>query len=462
MISYMRLLSLDYDPVYGDDDTVRSSFSSDVSVFDFDAVIWDPAESFRGYRVGAARHNGEFALTDSQSFRVKEDARRRAGEFREFVDAGRVLVVIVRGPLTCYVATGEVSYSGTGRNRAKTRHIAPFDFWSALPLESQQIISAAGSRIDVLGDDDLARFMKKHKKFLGYEAVLKSPSGFPRVKIAGTNKVVSSLVTTEGGGQILLLCSPRLRPAGVHDDNSWFPESESFQDELLAGLRSIGNAVEQTRPAWAGRYVTADQRAARSAVQKQKTRVESARKKLATLEQASEEAAAKSQLFLGTGRALELEVRAVLELLGGIVTDPEPGRDDWRVKFPEGPLVVEVKGVSKSAAEKHAAQLEKWVAGHFESTGVMAKGVLVANTWKDVPLGDRSDQDFPSQMLPYSTSRGHCLMTGLELFVIRALVEADENAAPEWRKKILATAGRIADIPDWRTVVEEQSETVER
>lgn len=45
----MRLLSLDFDPVYGDDDD-RASFSGDLSVFDYDVVIWDPAATFRMYR----------------------------------------------------------------------------------------------------------------------------------------------------------------------------------------------------------------------------------------------------------------------------------------------------------------------------------------------------------------------------------------------------------------------------
>lgn len=147
----------------------------------------------------------------------------------------------------------------------------------------------------------------------------------------------------------------------------------------------------------------------------------------------------RDQLFLGTGRALELQVRAVLELLGGTVTEPEPGRDDWKVSFPEGDAVVEVKGVGKSAAEKHAAQLEKWVASAYEQTGAMPKGILVVNTWRETPLSERTKEAFPAQMLPYSEGRGHCLVTGLQLYLIRADVEAHPEHAENWRKALLET-----------------------
>ncbi len=158
-------------------------------------------------------------------------------------------------------------------------------------------------------------------------------------------------------------------------------------------------------------------------------------------------------VILGTGRALELEVKAVLELLGGTVTDPEPGRDDWRVAFPEGEAVVEVKGVKGSAAEKHGAQLEKWVSGAYEANGVMPKGILVVNTWRETPLAERTQADFPDQMLPYCKGRGHSLITGLDLFVIRADIEADATRVEHWRSEILSASGRLIGVPHWKNVI---------
>lgn len=148
-------------------------------------------------------------------------------------------------------------------------------------------------------------------------------------------------------------------------------------------------------------------------------------------------------------------MRDVLELLGGTVTEPEPGRDDWKADFPEGKVVVEVKGVGKSAAEKHAAQLEKWVASAYEQSGTMPKGILVVNTWRETPLAERTKEDFPAQMLPYSEGRGHCLVTGLQLYLIRADVEAHPERAEHWRSALLRTSGVMTEPKDWRSVIHE-------
>ncbi|GAA3550053.1 hypothetical protein GCM10022235_17080 [Kribbella ginsengisoli] len=237
--------------------------------------------------------------------------------------------------------------------------------------------------------------------------------------------------------------------------SQWVDEAPTFQADLLAALQKLSGSKVLERPEWATRYATAEQLHLQSEVVKQQKRVETARAKLAKLQQEKEAAEVKDQLFLGTGRALELEVKAVLEILGGDVTEPEPGRDDWKVAFPEGQAVVEVKGVGKSAAEKHAAQLEKWVAGALEETGASPKGILVVNTWREVPLSERAGVDFPDQMIPYCVSRNHCLVTGLQLFVIRDQVTKDPSQANYWREKLLETAGVVTGCEDWRAIIQE-------
>lgn len=175
--------------------------------------------------------------------------------------------------------------------------------------------------------------------------------------------------------------------------------------------------------------------------------VEVAQAELVEAQQKKEAAELKNQLFLGTGRALELEVKKVLESLGGEVTEPSANRDDWKITFPEGRVVCEVKGVSKSAAEKHAAQLEKWVSSEYDETGELPKGLLVVNTWREIPLAERSGVNFPDQMIPYCESRGHCLISGLQLFVILADIEKNPERSAHWRNLIMTTRGGLFTRP---------------
>lgn len=457
----MRLLSLDYDPVFGDD-TLRSTFESDTSVFDFDVVIWDPESTFNRYvrRGYGQSYQGLYSLSDNESVSLKSDIARRRSEMAEFLRAGRTVVVIVRPPQECYVATGEVKYSGTGRNRAATRTVAKVDLWSAVPVSDLTLVRASGSRITPEGDGPLASLLRKYKNFASYEAIMTSAPGVKFAAVDRTDRIVgSSLKTKDGGLFILMPALDLLADAEEEDDDVvYVDEASDIQAELLEAIEKMSNTATSVRPAWTEKYATKGQIALRQSVAKQQARVELARTKLTVLKQEQEESEAKDQLFLGTGRALELQVKEVLQLLGGTVTEPEPGRDDWKVEFPERRAVVEVKGVKKSAAEKYAAQLEKWVATEMEQLGSAPKGILVVNTWRETELDLRTEKDFPDQMLPYSEGRDHCLVTGLQLFAIRIDIEKDSTKAEYWRDKILNTSGILLDTPEWRTILTKTEE----
>ena len=75
-------------------------------------------------------------------------------------------------------------------------------------------------------------------------------------------------------------------------------------------------------------------------------------------------------LLTSSGTTLEEIVKQVLDELGFTILEAEKGRSDIIAKYGEVAIVAEIKGVTKSAAEKHAAQLEKWVAQYIEENEV--------------------------------------------------------------------------------------------
>lgn len=166
-------------------------------------------------------------------------------------------------------------------------------------------------------------------------------------------------------------------------------------------------------------------------------------------------------LFSGTGRALEVNVGKVLSELGFEVAEGLPGRDDLILKYKDKVAVVEVKGVSKSAAEKHAAQLEKWVSEYFSSCGVMPKGILIVNAFKDIPLADRTEDPFPSQMITYSKNRNHCLLTGIQLLGICLFCKANPDKSDEIIERLFNTDGLIMEYSDWTNFVVGQGLVIE-
>jgi hypothetical protein len=461
----MRILSLDFDPVYGDDCT-RSSFASDVSVFDYDLVIWDPRNSLDDY-IAYEKYMGQPALTDNSSVEFSSDFKRRHGEFSKFLDSGRVLIVISRPPIKCAFATGERKYSGTGRNRVTTRIVDSATLQAAIPRPDVTFVPAKGQRIQTVGDGPIQALIRKYHRNFEYHAILNNAPGIAVAEVAGTNQAVASIEVTPSGGILLILPHIELRnlekspsaddpeddesdDADEGDRDEFVEIAPEFQEDLIAAITRLSGNAEASRPAWSQRFATEFQQKVRDEVLAEQRRVEEARTALAEAKQRAEDAEAQDQLFLGTGKALEIQVRDVLQILGGEVHEAAPGRDDWRATFPEGRVVVEVKGVSKSAAEKHAAQLEKWVASAYEETGELHKGLLVVNTWREVPLDERTGPDFPDQMIGYSTARQHALLTGLQLFTIRQQIESGAATAEEWRKAIFGAAGRVEGGEDWQ------------
>lgn len=457
----MRLLSLDYDPVYGSD-TTRSSFTGDVSVFDYDVVIWDPAETFSEITEYAEMYRGLPSLNDTRSVELKGAIERRRNEFVGLLKVGRSLVVVLRPPQACFVATGQVTWSGTGRNARQTRMVDKVDLLDALPIGLGSTSVGSGDRIEVLGESPLSGFLRKYQSDLTYTAVVEAPTATVLARVQGTDRAIALQASTDSAG--LLLAIPdttyaREIPEDLETDevpkSEWPKRAADFQFDLIAAIEALTGQSEISRPAWADNYTTASERAIQQKVAKQHASVERVRRMLAKSQEELSKVEALSQLFLGTGRTLEIQVRGVMEMLGGKVSEPEPRRADWHVDFNRTPAVLEVKGVSKSAGEKNAAQLEKWVAGALEETGVSPKGILVVNTWRERPLSERTGTDFPTQMLPYSRARSHCLLTGLDLFVIASDVQREPSRAKHWRDKILATSGRLEGVPDWGEFIQE-------
>lgn len=461
----MQVLTLDY--YFGYDPATFARFGSSTSCFDFDLVIWDPASviysglySFGGLG-GDREYRGLPNLDESSSVRLRADIGRRRTEFTEFVAAGRTLVVIVRPPQRFYYDTGERTYSGTGRNRRTTVHVAEDDVWRALPIDVT-VTPAGGKNLQFVGPGAFAPIWRQFKEILRYEAVVSAPRLVPLFKVAGSDRVAGGTLTVKTEGRIILLPAPEFPDedeGDLEDDGSRAISSSAiegepplackFQNAIEELAMSLAGSDIEALPEWVRQYALVGEVALQAAVVDKERQLKELRTELSESQAAVAKLERRKLLVTGSGRGLELEVRDALEALGGEVSEPEPGRDDWRVTFPEGNAVVEVKGLIKSAGEKDAAQLEKWVANHLEETGVEAKGILVANGWRDVPLDKRTEPVFPDQMLKYSKARGHCLVTGVQLLGIWQEVEARPDKAAAWRTKLLTTTGRLKTTAPW-------------
>ena len=76
-------------------------FVSDISVFEYDVVIWDPLGTYKRYDSGG-KFQGLPRVSDHGSAPFLAALARRKKEFDEFVQMGRVLAIVSAPPCSMY------------------------------------------------------------------------------------------------------------------------------------------------------------------------------------------------------------------------------------------------------------------------------------------------------------------------------------------------------------------------
>jgi len=159
------------------------------------------------------------------------------------------------------------------------------------------------------------------------------------------------------------------------------------------------------------------------------------------------------QLWTASGFNLEKVVKDVFIELGFTILESQAYRDDIIMKWDNQIIIAEIKGVGKSAAEKNAAQLEKWVSTYISENEVVPKALLIVNTFREVPIDKRTQDSFPPQMLPYSNNRNHCLLTSLQLCNLLLFIRKNPTKKESEIKKLLMTIGQFQGFDNWQEYI---------
>ena len=455
----LRAASLGYS--FHDPRVRDMSFSSNETLLGRDVVLLRPALLQRAYWAGYERYLGRPSLDAHASVRIGDDVGRRRRELNTLLEVGGTLVLFLPAPDSWYIDTGEREYSGTGRNRQTIRKVAETELFSVLPFSIKA--EAAETRdLELRAGEPFATFWRANNGRFETAAVLTEPLGETTLVIAGTEAIAGSLARFKKG-LVIVLPQDLLYPVeedkeedtGRDDREESEPEPDPedvvFLDslfDLIRALRATSGDFEQ--PQWAAQLLLPAEEDTASKVRAANRRVAKAQKQLDAVERAFALLEQRKILFTGTGPALETLVEAALTKLGFAVDEGRPGRSDRIARRGDQVAVLEIKGLVKSAGEKDAAQLEKWVSEYLLEHGEAPKGILAVNGWRAVPLQERTEPVFPDQMLAFSKARGHCLMTGLQLLGAWLDVEENPEKAGEIVESILSCVGLYGRYADWK------------
>ena len=407
-------------------------FRSDYTLFDYDLVLWDPSTLVGEYHY-SEYYRGYPNLNSHDSVAILEDQNRRSNEILDLIKLGRTVIIFVPPPTMFYIDTGQRSYSGTGRSTKTTIHVTDKSIRSFIPIKGEfNTVEATGTQIDFKGDDIFRAFWETNKDHIYYKAYFTHPIGRPFLFVHGTDRIVASWLRYERGNMLLM---PHLPSEGHFTRKTDYNSaSEAFIETLIELVTSIQKEVgDFSLPKWTLDYKMPEEESLEMEIssieaEQQKTRrlLESKRADLSTVQRYK-------LLFSSKGNALHTQVIEVLKELG-IDAKPGPaGRDDVILSFEGMAGVAEVKGTNKSAAEAHAAQLEKWVSEYFAEHQKNPKGFLIVNPFHDMPLAQRDEEPFPHQMFKYCKNREHCLITTTQLL---GILVSTRNA-PDERLKII-------------------------
>lgn len=453
MANLKRVFSIGYE--FDDERVQNAEFHEPDSSLGHDLIYWDPSSLPDGYD---AEESGTACLMERAAARAfAKDRERRAAEFQEHLGAGKAIAIAIPPPKTLVVA------------RIVEGETLVFEWSLADPLSllsrQPELTAARGKAFELISDRSFAKFWEWTEEISTYRCYFDDPPGTPLLRITGTNRVVATAVPV-GSGVVLYL--PRLDSQFSYEDDpprSLMGEStgesrahKDFLDLLWAACQQFlkdGSGRDPSLPKWTDEILIPGEQAAIDAKAKAQARLRTAQNAIQEQDERIASLRERKILISGTGPSLERVVDEAFCALGFDVEPGVPGRTDRIVRRKRRAAVVEIKGKSKSASERDAAQLEKWRSDFYAEHGTMPKGILVVNAWKGKPLDDREDlAAFPDQMLPFAVEqRKQCLITGIQLLGLWLEADKYPSRVDKLARSVMACEGVYSGYKNWKEVL---------
>lgn len=422
--------------------TRRESFeeiniNSKRSLLDFDIVLINGSDVNKSYLEDSFVFEFKPLLNSEQSIKISSDYSFISRQLDDILVQGKNVYVIVGENLGCYKKKVSSNYN----DRHNVEWVAPYSFLPVTWTISAE--SIRGNQFDLV-DASYKAFFEKFKSELEYRASIRVQTLHSILNISGTSRIVCGSIPVRIGKIIFL---PYFRFLNAADNSQ---KINDFLDWLIEFDESLKKGKEfEEFPKWIDDYNILSESEDMVQLQKfEKEKIELQRRIDAQNERLALFKKYKG-LFTSTGEQLENIIKEVFGEMGFQVFPTEKGRTDVIAKYGDTDVVMEIKGLTKSAAEKNAAQLEKWASDFIDKNEKSAKPLLVVNAFRELPLEQRTEAAFPNQMQSYSKSRNHCLMTTTQLLCLFIEITENPECKDERINELLTTVGVYNRYPDY-------------
>lgn len=438
-------------------------FDSTTSFMDYDAIIIGTESLAHKFTTPylSSTYNGKLSLSQDDSFRMKETFDRIRIQIIELLKQGKTVFILLANNENCFVHTGHKTFSGTGRNARTTNYVEEFEVFSFLPFTFRPTM-VRGEKYDIVCKPPYSSFFQRTRGLFYYDAYFTAPKKSTLLTLPKSDNAISAVFEYEKG-KIVVLPRPYVGE-NYKTEAAWKKYGKKYLDALFE-LNHALMACEDSYslPLWADGIKILDEEDQEKKLEQDLTKLESVKAEIAKREALINQIRRKKILLAASGTTLEEVVKETLQEIGFTLHEAEVGRSDIIASYDGVDVVAEIKGVSKSAAEKHAAQLEKWVAQFIEEKGRSPKALLIVNGYCDTPLSERTEEVFPDQMLKYCKSREHALITTTQLLCLYIEIKNNPACAKERITELLSCVGKYSRYLDYKKylrLIEEEKNNV--
>lgn len=423
-------------------------FNTYTSLLDYDAVVIDVGFLVRNsYGEMPETYQNKILLSEYYSQQIVDDYSKIRDQITELLKQGRTLFLLMGRNEKCYIYTGEKQFNGTGRNARQTNIVREFDPYAFLPI----ILNAThvyGNEIHICCNAPYSTFLKQtieSSQYASYFSIRVQHTVLATIK--GTDKTIAAVIPYEQGK---IVCLPQPFYEDEYTKPTYWRKNGKKYLDCLFELNKQLNAKEDeyTLPTWANDLYILGEKEERAKQNSLENRIAELQSELEAQIQRVDKIQRYKLLITSSGTTLEEIAKNVMREIGFEIFDSERGRSDIIAKYGEVGIVAEVKGVSKSAAEKHAAQLEKWVSQYIEKNEQMPKAMLIVNGFCDTPIIERNEEVFPDQMLKYCVARGHILITTTQLLCLYLEIKQNPACKEERINELLTAVGKYNRYQD--------------
>jgi hypothetical protein len=431
-----------------DGDQYRGSALLSTTNFDeHELIFFSPRELF-----------AEMNASERVSANLYQDVLLRMIELQQWVERGQTLVVLGLYPLSFTTeVNGEILNSTVNR----------------LPLLKEISITAkTGNRIESVPERGISDVLGGIAASLMYDVVMSGPRLIPLLTVRTAHaragpSIVAGYVRLGKGAVVFA-------PAG---EGAGKPSYLSALEQLPPLL----HRVRQEYPSWIDNFLTVYEIQSFEDARSRKMQVEKLTTEIVAVEADIESKRQLKQLFVGTGPIFEEAVaKALRELDLEVVVGPHP-RADLLVTNGNRVAAVEAKGVEGAAKEEYVRQVAIWMAEVDASLGMAldtfdpelkgyreqleklglekldkdkdCKGMLVLGTFRLLSPDQRTEPDFPENVVRVLKRQDVCALTGLQLYCLVITVGADPSLKETIRTTLFETQGVLDLGNDWRQIL---------